>query len=120
MPCTDKIVENRNYVNALKSTFIGIKSRIGRPPQSMAEFDPQDASVWAPYDVTGQDLINYVKEAKRHGTIANITFHGIGGDHLAVSIKAHQELLAYLVKNNHLYWVDTYRKISLYIQENHR
>lgn len=118
VPCTDQIVENRNYVQSLKSIFIGIKSYVGLPAKNMATFDRFDAPIMAPSNVTGQALIDYVEQAKKYGTIAHITFHGIGGDHLSVSNKAHRTLLAYLSKNKEDYWVDTYRNISKYLAEN--
>lgn len=118
VPCTDQIVENKNYVLALKDIFIGIKSHVGNPPQDIASLDRFNAPVMAPSDVSGQTLINYVKQAKKHGTIAHITFHGIGGDHLSVSTEAHQALLTYLSNNKDEYWVDTYRNISEYLSKN--
>jgi peptidoglycan/xylan/chitin deacetylase (PgdA/CDA1 family) len=120
VPCTDKIVEQKNYVTALQSRFVGIKSHVGNPPQDMVSFDRFNAPVMAPINVSGQTLINYIKQAKKYGTIAHITFHGIGGDQLAVSNDAHNELLAYLSSNKDDYWVDTYRNISEYLQtKNH-
>lgn len=73
------------------------------------------AAISLAYDA---ELIAYAKQAAFYGTIANFTFHGVGGDYLPVSIKAHQELLDFLAKNKEIYWVDTYRNISLYIKKN--
>ncbi|NQY64062.1 MAG: polysaccharide deacetylase family protein [Alteromonadaceae bacterium] len=117
LPCADNMVEGKNYLPEIQSYFVGIKSHIGYIPNSMKKFDPMNAPVWTPSDVTGTELINYVKLAAKNNTIANITFHGIGGDYLSVSSEAHQALLAYLAKNKHTYWVDTYRNISLYLQK---
>lgn len=118
VPCTDKMVENKNYVQALNNTFVGIKSHVGQIPQNSRSINVMDAPVWSPSGNSGAELIAYVQKAALHGTIANFTFHGIGGDHLSVSKKAHQELLDYLVKNKDIYWVDTYRNISLYVKKN--
>ncbi|WNC71540.1 polysaccharide deacetylase family protein [Thalassotalea psychrophila] len=117
VPCTDQQVENKNYVHALKDTFVGIKSQVGNIPENINAFDVMDAPVWAPTGNSGAELIAYAKQAVTHGTIANFTFHGIGGDHLSVSTKAHQELLSYLADNQDIYWVDTYRNISLHIKQ---
>ncbi|MDG1750852.1 MAG: polysaccharide deacetylase family protein [Thalassotalea sp.] len=118
VPCTDQMVENKNYVIALKESFVGIKSHVGNPPQNMTSFNRFNAPVMAPSNVSGQVLIDYVKQAKKYGTIAHITFHGIGGDHLAVSNEDHQALLKYLSINKNDYWVDTYRNISEYLSKN--
>ena len=118
VPCTDQIVENKNYVAALHDTFVGIKSHVGQIPQNRSSINVMDAPVWTPSGNSGAELIAYAQNAALHGTIANFTFHGIGGDHISVSKHAHQELLNYLVNNKAIYWVDTYRNISLYVQKN--
>lgn len=119
VPCTDQMVENRNYVEALHEVFVGIKSHLGSIPTSWASIEIMDMPVWTPVGSTGKELIAYAQQAAKHGTIANYTFHGIGGDHLSVSSQAHQQLLQYLNENNEIYWVDTFRNISLYVKKNH-
>ena len=52
-----------------------------------------------------------VESAGTDVKLINLIFHGIGGDHLAVSNDAHDELLAYLASNSDKYWVDTYLNI---------
>jgi hypothetical protein len=84
----------------------------------MKNFDAMNAPVFAPAGVSGQSLIEQVKLAAKNNSIVNFTFHGIGGDHLAISTQAHQQLLDYLAKNQAHYWVDTYQNISLYIHKN--
>lgn len=115
LPCTDNIVEGKDLLPEIAPYFVGIKSHIGVIPSSMKYFNPMDAPVIAPSGVTGQELIEQVKLAAQHNSIVSFTFHGIGADHLAISIDAHQQLLDYLAKNRAIYWVDTYRNISLHI-----
>lgn len=119
VPCADQIVENKNYINAIKDSFIGIKSHIGKMPKNMAEFSAKNAPFIAPHDISGEALIKHVENARDKGTIVNLTFHGIGGDHLSVSKEAHQMLLDYLHNHRSDYWVGTYREISLYIASKH-
>ena len=61
-----------------------------------------------PVDASGAELIALVEEAGRQGTMVNFTFHGIGGDHLSVSTRAHEELLAFLDRNRDTYWTATF------------
>jgi hypothetical protein len=61
-----------------------------------------------------------VKEAAARGTMANITFHGVGGDYLSVSSEAHEQLLSYLAANRRLYWTDTFLNIMKYVREQQR
>jgi hypothetical protein len=59
-----------------------------------------------------QQLIDYVEQAATNGTIASITFHGVGGDHLQVDTNIHQQFLAYLAKHPDRFWVETYQNIA--------
>ena len=45
---------------------------------------------------TGDQLIAYAREAEAAGSIAVFLFHGIGGDHIAVSAEAHRMLVDWL------------------------
>ncbi|MDZ7928319.1 MAG: hypothetical protein U5L46_15255 [Agrobacterium sp.] len=65
--------------------------------------------------VRGAELIKHVKQAAKNGGVVNIIFHGIGGDHIAVSSTAHQELVEFLAANRDKYWTDTYLNIMTYV-----
>ena len=116
LPCGDILAGGENYLNAVQHMFIGVKSHIGPLPKSMSTFNITNSPVWAPVGATGAELIAYVEQAAHYGTIANITFHGIGGDYLTVSKQAQEELLAYLAKHPKRFWVSTFKNISRYIQ----
>lgn len=117
VPCTDTIINGENYVEQIKQYFVGIKYTTGSVPKEMSSFNVLKTPVWSPANVTGAQLIAFAKEAAKYGTIANYTFHGIGGEHLSVSTQAHNELLVYLSKNKDIYWVDTFKNISLYLNK---
>jgi len=118
VPCSDQFVDNKNYVHALHNTFVGIKSHVGNVPQNRQSIKIMDAAVWAPSGKSGAELIAYAQKAALYGTIANFTFHGVGGDHLSISKQAHQALLNHLTNNKDIYWVDTHRNISVYVKKN--
>jgi len=117
VPCGDKVINGVNYVETLHANFVGIKYRTGDVPKDKSQIDRYKMPVWAPNNVTGAQLIDFVKQAAQQGTIANITFHGIGGDYLSVSTEAHTELLAHLAQHPEQYWVDTFKNISLYLED---
>jgi hypothetical protein len=48
--------------------------------------------------------------------MVNFTFHGVGGDYLAVSKEAHEELLRYLAANRALYWTDSFVAIMRHVR----
>lgn len=116
-PCGDLNAGGENYVAHIKTEFVAIKSTFGSVTPDMATLDPYAVVVNVPIDATGKQLIALVKEAGKKGTMANFTFHGIGGDHLSVSKEAHEELLQYLAKNKDIYWVDTFINIMKYVKE---
>ena len=72
--------------------------------------------VIAPSEVTGTQLINWVKAAGAKGTMVNFTFHGIGGDHLQISAAAHAELLQFLASHKDEYWTDTFLNLMLHVK----
>ena len=109
VPCGDRLAQDGDYLPAVRDLFAGIKLVGGAVVPDMRGFDRHAVPVVAPVGSTGADLIALVEEAGRRGTMVNFTFHGIGGDHLAVSAAAHEELLAFLAANRQRYWVDTFR-----------
>ena len=117
VPCGDVLAEGKNYIELVASEFVAIKLGPGTVVPDMYKLDLQAVPVGVPVDVSGQQLIAWVQEAARLGTMANFTFHGIGGDHLAVSSDAHEELLAYLAAHREVYWTDTFLNLTKYVRK---
>lgn len=115
-PCIDKNAGGQNYIDAVKSEFVAIKLEGGGIAEDMNKFDPYDVGVNFPSGVTGQQLIDIVKQAAAKGTMANFTFHGVGGDHLTTSAEAHEELVKYLAAHKDIYWVDTFLNEMKYVK----
>lgn len=116
-PCGDTLAGGRNYLPAVQSQFVAIKAGGGRGAvPSMAALDPYLVPVVAPVGLTGQQLIAMVKDAEAKGTMVAFTFHGIGGDHLANSNAAHEELVKYLAGHRQVYWTDTFLNIMRYVK----
>ena len=103
-PCGEVAAMDGSYLGAVAPLFVGIKLVGGAVVDDMVTLDPAAVPVAAPVGMSGAQLIALVEEAGRKGTMANFTFHGIGGDHLQVSAQAHEELLAYLAKHRDDYW----------------
>jgi len=115
-PCGDLYAAGEYYLDAVKPEFIAIKSKEGGVTPDMSTLDPYLVGAAMPVNISGEDLIAIVKEAADKGTMANLTFHGIGGDYLSVSTEAHAQLLQYLAENRDIYWVDTFLNIMKYVQ----
>lgn len=117
VPCTDLKVSDGLYLDAVKSEFVAIKAAAGGGVVAdMNTFDPNKVEVITPSNVSGQQLIDIVKAAAAKGTMANITFHGVGGDFLTVSKEAHDELLKFLADHRDTYWTDTFINIMTYVK----
>jgi peptidoglycan/xylan/chitin deacetylase (PgdA/CDA1 family) len=114
-PCGELLVGGINYLGTIKGDFVGMKTEFGGIAATMQRFDPYTVSVAVPTDVSGVQLIDMVKRAADAGTMANITFHGVGGDYLTISKEAHAELLAYLAAHRDVYWTDTFINIMKYV-----
>ncbi|WP_229490375.1 polysaccharide deacetylase family protein [Pseudoduganella namucuonensis] len=120
-PCIDKNAGGRNYIDAVKSEFVAIKLEGGSGVTAdMGKLDPYAVGVSFPSGVTGQQLIAIVREAAAKGTMANITFHGVGGDYSSVSTEAHEELLKHLAAHKDVYWVDTFVNQMRYVKQQSR
>jgi len=115
LPCTDSLAGGSNYLKEISPYFIGIKSQIGQIPKKMEDVNIKEVAVISPENLTGSQLSSYVKQAGNNGTMVNFTFHGIGGDYLSVTSEAHTVLLKFLATHKDRYWVDTFRNISLHI-----
>jgi peptidoglycan/xylan/chitin deacetylase (PgdA/CDA1 family) len=116
-PCGDLQAGGHDYLDAIKSEFVGIKSRAGSGiTASMTGLDPYDVVVHAAEGLSGKQLIDMVKAAAAQGTMVNFTFHGIGGDYLTTSQEAHAELLAYLADNRKTLWTDTFLNIMTHVR----
>lgn len=109
-PCFDSNAKDGNYVAQVRSLFIAIKGNNPNLPEKFDMLLPAE-------NVTGKELIDFVKTVEKQGGVANILFHGIGGDHLSVSTQAHAELLQFLADNKDKYWTDTYINIMSYVME---
>lgn len=107
-PCIDSLVSDGNYIEAARGEFVAIKGYEQGLPEGFT-------SIMFPSGTSGEELIAFVKAAAERGGLANIIFHGIGGDHLTVSTEAHETLLKYLDENREIYWTDTYLNIMKHV-----
>jgi len=116
VPCGDTVARDGDYVAGLAADFVGIKVMGGAVVPDMRSLDPQAVPVEAPVGLDGEALIALVEDAARRGTMVNLTFHGIGAEHLAVSSEAHAQLLDHLAAHRDRYWTATFREIMTWVR----
>ena len=118
-PCGDLKAGGQYYLPAIAAEFVAIKAGGGSGAAlSMDALDPYAVAVLAPVNLSGQQMIDIVKLAGARGTMVNFTFHGIGGDYLAVSAQAHGELVKFLAEHRDQYWTDTFINIMQHVKAN--
>jgi peptidoglycan/xylan/chitin deacetylase (PgdA/CDA1 family) len=115
-PCGDTQVQDGDYLASVTPLFSGVKV-LGSAVTSLDQLVEKQLPTWFPVEPTLQQLIDYIEQAAKNGTIASITFHGVGGDHLPVDAKVHQQFLAYLAQHRDRFWVDTYHNISQHLAQ---
>jgi len=113
--CSDYMIENQSFVDAVRDLFYAARSD-GPIPESMADIDTHFMPSWGVIDPTGEELINYVKKAQEKGTIAIFMFHSVGGGYLNVSEEAHNQLLQYLDDHRDVIWTDTFLNVMKYVK----
>ncbi|RPI45985.1 MAG: chitooligosaccharide deacetylase [Bacteroidetes bacterium] len=111
-----------NYRVRGDSSFVAVVEQLfsaarndGPVPGTMANIDIHLMPSWCVDNHTGRELIEYVEQAGKKGTIATFMFHSVGGGYLNVSTEALKELLVYLKSHEQDYWVDTFDRVTQYI-----
>jgi peptidoglycan/xylan/chitin deacetylase (PgdA/CDA1 family) len=116
VPCGDLLAAGTAYLPLIRGDFVAIKSGVGGVVAHMQDIDPYAVLVATPTDASAEQLVAIAKQAAQRGTLANFTFHGVGGDYLAVSNDAHEALLAHLATHRDVYWTDTFLNIMAYVK----
>jgi len=62
------------------------------------------------------ELTSWVERALASGGWVVFTFHGVAGDHLAVSAEAHEALLGYLEQRKSSVWTERFGTVAAYVQ----
>jgi peptidoglycan/xylan/chitin deacetylase (PgdA/CDA1 family) len=121
-PCTETVAGGIDYVDTLRTTRMIKYARLGGDTDDavitdFTHLDPLRVPSYGLEDKTpGDKLIAFVKLVEQKGGMGIFMFHGIGGDYITTSTKAHQQLLNYLVKNHKHIWVTTFQNAMDYAE----
>jgi peptidoglycan/xylan/chitin deacetylase (PgdA/CDA1 family) len=124
-PCTETTAGGKDYVDSLRK-FNQIKYARGGGDSSdfITNFKRLDPMLVPSFGVedntTGAQLIAFVKKVQLNGGMGVLMIHGIGGDYITISAKAHQELLNYLRKNKNELWVPTFQQAMDYVTQTNK
>jgi peptidoglycan/xylan/chitin deacetylase (PgdA/CDA1 family) len=112
-PCGQTLAGGVNYIEDLRAANLVTYARgVYTSPEHLradvGRLDPMHIpSRGFPEGVTGEQLIDFAKEATAGGGMAVYLFHGVGGDYLQVSDAAHRELISWLAAHRDEVWVTT-------------
>lgn len=118
-PCGDLRAAGEPYLPAVRAAFVASRTRVGGVTPDVTAADPHDIGSHAPVGAQGDALVALAEQAARDSggrALLSITFHGIGGDHLAVSRAAHERLLRHLAAHPERYWVDSFVSIMRHVR----
>ena len=110
-PCGSGVAGGSDYLGALRTKGLVSYIRTGDAETRDARAQAADIDLMNiparsfPEGVTGKQLIDYAREAEAGGGLAVFVFHGVAGEYLNVSEKAHGELIDWLAAHRRKVWV---------------
>jgi len=119
-PCTETTAGYKDYVDTLRKYKLVKYARVGGDEEAVItdfkHLDPfRVPSYGLEANTSGENLVAFVKQVQQKGGLGIMMFHGIGGDYIGISSKAHLVLLTYLKKNKKTIWVTTFQQAMDYV-----
>ncbi|MBN9465592.1 polysaccharide deacetylase family protein [Brevundimonas sp.] len=112
-PCGQTTAGGEDYIEPLRASGLvtysrGVSASSADLSKAVADLDPMNvpARGFSSTDSDG-DMIDFAEQAMAGGGLAVFLFHGVGGDHLAVSSKDHAAFLDWLNNHQREVWVTT-------------
>lgn len=120
-PCFDTLAGSQSYVAALRRQNNISYARLGGEDSVLVSagknLDFFKVPALAVDSATqGPELIGFVDSVKQAGALGVLVFHGVGGDYLAISSEAHEQLLNYLAKHRKTIWTAGFTEAMDYLR----
>jgi peptidoglycan/xylan/chitin deacetylase (PgdA/CDA1 family) len=115
-PCGETRVGEpaQSYVPIVSELFLaarGVQARLADPwRDSLLEVPAIDGAREA------SELIALCERAEAEGAWLVLLFHGVGGDHLAVSAEAHAALVDHLARRHAALWTENFRTVARHVR----
>jgi peptidoglycan/xylan/chitin deacetylase (PgdA/CDA1 family) len=115
-PCGETRVGDpaESYVPIVSELFLaarGVQARLADPwHDSLQEVPAVDGAREA------HELIALCERAEAEGGWLVLLFHGVGGDHLAVSAEAHAALVEHLAQRRDALWTENFRNVARHVR----
>lgn len=114
--CSNFVAGGIDFTKNVKELFVAARCD-GPVPKTMQNYDTGKTPSWCVDSHSAKELIAYVEEAKKNGTIAVFMFHSVGGGYLNVGAEEHRRLLEYIKKNEKDFYTGSFIEVMSYIQK---
>lgn len=114
-PCAETFAGGKDYVDSLRKYALVKYARAGGDSSAViTDFVRLDTLRVPAYGLeggeSGKQLIAFVQHVEAQGGLGVIMFHGIGGDYITVSARAHSELIRFLEHHRRDLWIPTFQR----------
>lgn len=112
-PCGQTIAGGQDYLEPLRASGLvtyarGVSASDADLSKPVADLDPMKVPARSFSSTSdAEDMIDFTQQAMAGGGLAVLLFHGVGGDHLAVSSEDHAAFLDWLNAHRREVWVTT-------------
>jgi sialate O-acetylesterase len=118
--CGDTETGEGSFMEAIKDDFVasrGVRGQLNK----IGNINLLNVDCYGVNGETGEQLIQWVKNAEAENALLTILFHGVGGEHaLNVSLEAHTQLLDYLEKNKPDIWTTTMIDAAKHVKDHQK
>ncbi len=115
--CGDMKVQDSSFIQSMRDDFVAARA-VRNQMHPISEVDLYNVDCYMVQNHTGEQMIEWVKQAMASQSLLVILFHGVGGGNgLDVSIEAHRQLLQYLKANEKDLMIAPLRETAIHIRE---
>jgi len=116
-PCGETRVGSpaESYMPIVSELFLaarGVEPKIADPWHDSLELIPAFDGARAP-----SELIDLCEQAEATGGWLVLLFHGVGADHLAVTLEAHAALVEHLGRRRESLWTESFRNVASHVRD---
>ncbi len=116
--CGDEVAGGISFVDKIRPMFPAARAyqhafKALADPRTV---DTHRVPSWALAKESGEEMIAWVEEALRSGSLAVFTFHGVGGGHgISIGREDHRKLLAWLAANRSRVWTAPFQTVMAHV-----
>jgi len=113
--CCDYVAGGTDFSGEVEKMFVAARLD-GSVPENMNNYNVYKTPSWGVNNPTAEQLIAFVDEALKKGTIAVFMFHSVGGGYLNVGAEEHRKLCEYVKKNEKDIYTGTFLEVMQFVK----